>query len=245
MPKFESKPRVWPSEVAQIERPYYSTIAFEEFLRRHGVWKPQTEVIDIGTGIGANLFYFRERNPEIEFVGLDYNQQKIEQGRQVVADRGVSGISLEAGDIWKLPSSWTGRFDGITVIHTLCVFRRIEPFIETLTALRPRWIAINSLFYPGPLDVLIHIRDHEHPEIADDNPDGDFNIFSLNRTAEVFGAQGYRLTQTEGFYPRAPLAKPSDGRRGTYTMSTDFSPRTQFSGPVHLPWHFLLAQRKH
>lgn len=239
----QQKPTSWPSEVGQIERPYYSTVAFETFLRRHGCWRPQAEMLDIGTGIGANLFYFREKNAQVRFLGIDYNAEKIEQGRRVISARAAEGIALEAGDIWKLPAEWKGRFDGITVIHTLCVFRRIEPFIEALMALQPRWIAINSLFYPGPLDVLVHIRDHERPFIADDNPDGDFNIFSLTRTAETFAANGYGRFRAEPFYPPAALPKPANGSRGTYTMQTELSPHTQFSGPVHLPWHFVLAQR--
>ena len=48
--------------------------------------------------------------------------------------------------------------------------------------LKPNWIAINSLFYDGPLDVLIHIRDHES-NIKDDNIQ--ILIFSLSNLRNI------------------------------------------------------------
>lgn len=233
---------LWPSEVRQIDEPYHSTIAFEDFVRTRGGFRSGGSVLDVGTGIGANLFYFRRKNPGSTFVGFDYNPDKIATGQWVRDHFGGEGIALQTADIWNLPPEWTGAFDGVTVIHTLCVFKQIEPVLDRLLALQPRWLAINSLFYEGPLDVLIHIRSHEHPHIADDNPDGDFNIFSLTRLGDFLAARGYRMA-SEPFYPPQPLPRPAGGSRGTYTMATELSERTQFSGPVHLPWRFVFAER--
>lgn len=232
----------WLGEVVQLEKPYYSTIAIEQFLCDRNAWRPGTKVLDIGTGVGANLLYFRERWPTIDFVGMDYNVEKIEQGRRVINDRKIAGVSLEVGDIWKLPPQLSGTFDGVILIHTLCVFRRIEPALKSVIDLRPRWIAINSLFYPGPVEVMIAFREMDKPWL-DDNPDGDFNIFSLPKVTDFLGAHGYRVT-SEPFYPPEPIPRRGDNGRGTFTMATELSPRTQFSGPVHLPWYFLYADRE-
>jgi SAM-dependent methyltransferase len=233
----------WPTEENQFDNPYHSTIAFEQFLNEHGCFRPGTRIMDIGSGLGANLCYFARRHSAVEFLGLDYNQEKVELGKRLLEERQLSTAGLVFGDWFNLPKDYFGSFDGIFNCHTLCCFKRIEPAIESLVALRPRWIAFNALFYDGPLDVLIHIRDHTNPAIADDNPDGDFNTFSLSNTAAVLGTAGYRLSAVQPFYPPVELPKRPGGTRGTFTVKTDMHPRTQFSGPVHLPWHFVLAQR--
>jgi SAM-dependent methyltransferase len=231
----------WPSEIPQIERPYYSTVAFADFVSRCGGFLDATEVFDIGTGIGANLHYFVQVRPGVRFIGGDYNPEKVRQAEEVAAQRDAP-LSFVTADWFNLPGEYRGRFDGIINIHTLCCFKDVAPAIDALCALEPRWIAFNSLFYEGPLDVLIHIRDHDNPAIGDANPDGDFNIFSLQEVRRVFGKHGYQVV-AEPFYPPERLPRPAGGARGTYTASTEWHERTQFSGPVHLPWWFLFASK--
>jgi len=232
----------WQSEYPQIDNPYFSTIAFEEFLAARGGFLDGKEIFDIGTGIGANLYYFAAKNPGVRFLGGDYNADKIAEAKDVAKARGDNGLAFETVDWFDISDGYRGRFDGIINVHTLCCFKRIEPAIEALCALEPRWIAFNSLFYEGPLDVMIHIRDHDNPAIGDDNPDGDFNIFSLPLVRELFTKHGYKL-HSEPFHPPQALPQPNNGARGTFTAQTEWHERTQFSGPVHLPWHFLFASR--
>ena len=202
-----------------------------------------TRVLDMGTGIGSNLHYFGQRNPGVKFLGADYNLRKIEEATEIARDRGASSLSFEALDWFNLPKRLDSVFDGVFNIHTLCCFRHIEPAVKALCALHPRWVAFNSLFYEGPLDVMIHIRDHDNPVISDDNPDGDFNTFSLPRLRDVFAEQGY-VTTAEPFHPPEALPRPAGGARGTYTVATDWHERSQFSGSVYLPWYFVFAEVK-
>lgn len=232
----------WLSENVQFERPYHSTVALEEFLSRHGCFRPDTEIIDVGCGIGAAPYYFRSRHPDVRFLGTDYNAEKIAIAKRLVEQHQLDGLSYEVADWFNLPDAYVDRFDGVVSIHAVCCLKRIEDALNPFFALRPRWIAINSLFYEGPLDVLIHIRNHNNPDLADDNPDADFNTFSLTRTAQLCKENGYDL-RYEPFFPPEPLAPRPDGGRGTYTMRTERHERTQFSGPVHLPWYFVLATR--
>ncbi len=232
----------WQSEFPQLLQPYHSSIAFDRFVADRGGFRDGTEVFDIGTGIGANLHYFSQMRAGVDFLGADYNPDKIEQAAEVAAERGMDKLKFEVQDWFDLPAEYRGRFDGIINIHTLCCFKTVVPAIEALCDLEPRWIALNALFYDGPLDVLIHIRDHTNPAIGDDNPDGDFNVFSLPLVEEVFRKKGYEI-QHEAFYPPEPLPRPEGGARGTYTVATEWHERTQFSGPVHLPWRFVFASR--
>lgn len=235
-----SNRKTWQGERRQIAEPYQSTIMFTDFLAKNGCFRPGSEILDIGTGLGANLIYFKQRLSDVRFLGIDYNPEKIDLGARVISEQGIEGIDLQTGDWFDLPIEFVDRFDGVTNIHTMCCFKQPDQAINALCDLKPRWIALNSLFCEGPLDVLIHIRDYRLPHITDDNPDGDFNIFSLDRVAELFAGRGYSFT-SQAFYPESPLEKREHGGRGTYTMKTELHPHTQFSGPVHLPWHFVLA----
>ena len=53
---------------------------------------------------------------------------------------------------------------------------------------------------------------------------------------------GYSLVADQVFEIDSKLEKPKGNKRGTYTMKTELSDFTQFSGPVYLPWRFLLFQ---
>jgi len=222
----------WHSELAQFEQPYHSTVAFERFLAGHGCLVPGTRVLDAGTGLGAVPHYLRRKHPDVRFTGVDYNADKI-------AASLAAGVELEVADWFRLPPPHYGAYDGVISVHAICTCLHIEDGLAPLMALNPGWIAINSLFYDGPLDVLIHIRNHER--LASDlSSDGDFNVFSLERTAAAFAEQWYEMI-SEPFFP--PEALPRKPGRGTYTMRTELHEHTQFSGPVHLPWHFVLARR--
>lgn len=227
----------------QIYAPYQSTIAFEKFLTTRGCFVDETEILDIGTGYGGILHYFKRLHSRVRFLGVDYNQVNIDESNKYLNKSGLTGVAFEYGDWFNLPDRYISRFDGIINVHTLCCFKHIEPAIESLVKLNTRWLAFKSLFYEGPLDVLIHIRDYNRPDIADDNPDGDFNIFSMQKTMKAFEGFGYEVS-FEPFYPSAAIPKKPNGERGTYTRITELSEYTQFSGPVHLPWYFICAQKK-
>ena len=234
----------WPNEVAQFDMPHYSTMAFEQFLASRGCFREGTKVLDIGSGLGANFGYFSGKNPGVSFLGLDYNADKVEAGKHLLAEKNILCVDLELGDWFNLPPQYVGQFDGIYNCHTLCCFKRIEPALQAIISLSPRWLAFNSLFYEGPMDVLIHIRDYNKPAITDDNPDGDFNIFSLANIRDILSSNDYVLVGDEPFYPPKDLPRPAGGSRGSYTMRTELHERTQFSGTVYLPWRFILAERR-
>lgn len=150
---------------------------------------------------------------------------------------------MEYGDWYNLDNRYKDYFDGVFSVHSLCTLKHIELPIKNLIDLNPRWIAMNSLFYEGPLDVLIHIRDHTNPDNSDDNPDADFNIFSLDRLKEFFRENGYPNFAFQRFQISRDLEKPADNGRGTHTVKTEFDDRAQFSGPVFLPWYFIVASK--
>jgi hypothetical protein len=150
-------------------------------------------------------------------------------------------IDYSYSDLFSLPQSWIGTFDGIFLIHTLLTFNEFEKPLIQLMTLNPKWIAIKSLFYDGPLDVMIHIKDHR---LVEDNPKENYNIFSVPRIKQFL-----EFTRYEGIFERfkigIELARPKGKGPGTYTRNLDNNPRAEFTSPVYLPWYFCLLKRKH
>jgi hypothetical protein len=232
--------RIFEREIQRLENPHFCTVALEKFLKKHGCFREGNEILDMGSGIGAPIHYYYKKNTECRFLGVDHREDCIFAGNEEAKKRGASGISLEQVDWDNLPQDFTSRFDGIISTHSLCCLKHIEDGFLPMFDLKPRWIGVNSLFYEGPLDVLIHIRRLNDLEYGDDNPDGDFNIFSLEKTAELCAQHGYKF-YFEPFFPPESIPEREDRDRGTFTMPTKIHERTQFSGPVHLPWYFVLA----
>jgi hypothetical protein len=227
----------------QFLKPYFSTIAFEDFLSKSHIFKNKTQILDMGAGCGANIYYLAQKHPDINFVGADYNQDLVVIGEEILKKYNLPNTKLEHGDWFKLPKQYLNKFDGIVTIHTLCCFKKLDKALSALIKLQPRWIAFNSLFYEGPLDVLIHIREHKLKSYSDDNPDGDFNIFSLPIMKKFFFKHGFKKFKFEKFRIPVELPKPKTLKRGTYTLKTEFDEHAMFSGPVYLPWYFVVASK--
>lgn len=228
----------------QLENPYHSTVAFERFLASHGCFRPGTRVMDIASGAGAIAYQFAKKNPNTNFHCVDYLEKVVEIGDRIIKKKEMKNMSIEWGDWFNLPKHFTGQFDGVFNVQSLCCFKKLNDALKPLVDLSPRWLGFNSLFYEGPLDVLIHIRDHNDPTLTDDIPNADFNTFSLPKMKEFLASHGYKKFIFEKFKMPADLPKPPGGARGTYTVQTEFDARAQFSGSVYLPWYFVLAAKE-
>ena len=209
------------SEIKQLHNTYQSTISFYNFLKKNNVFSnPQLNLLDAGCGIGANILYYSKKLPKAKFVGIDYLKERIKYAKKI-----------------------NKNVDVITCVHTLCCFKKIDIPLKYMFRLKPNWIAINSLFYDGPLDVLIHIRDHDS-NIKDNNVNSDFNIFSLSNLRNILKKSKYKIYKSQPFFPYKKITKPAKGKRGSYTIKTEINQKTTFSGPVYLPWYFVLLKKK-
>tara|TARA_B110000503_G_C7147564_1_gene413666 strand:- start:484 stop:1233 length:750 start_codon:yes stop_codon:yes gene_type:complete len=228
------------SELIQYQKPYNSTVDFYKFLSKLNLFNKNIKnIIDIGTGIGSNLQYFSKQQKKINFLGTDYQSSRIDTAKKLNKN---PKIKFQRLNILKSVETLKNKFEGLTCIHTICCFKKIEKVITNMCKINPKWIAINSLFFDGDLDVLIHIRDHSN-QIKDSNPNGDFNIFSLSRTEDIFKKNGYEIVAKKPFFSKKKIKQTEKGKRGSYTMKTEIHNHTTFSGPVHLPWYFVIAKK--
>lgn len=229
------------SEIKQLLNTYQSTIAFFNFLKKNNVFKnPYLNILDAGCGIGANIHYYSKKLPKAKFVGIDYLKERIKYAKNINKN---PNVNFFVDNILSNKKPIRKNINLVTCVHTLCCFKKIDIPLKYMFNLKPDWIAINSLFYEGPLDVLVHIRDH-NSNIQDNNVNSDFNIFSLINLKKILKKTDYKIYKFQPFFPNRKIPKPKKGKRGSYTIKTEFNQKTTFSGPVHLPWYFVLLKKK-
>ena len=68
----------------QFQVPYRSTIAFCEFIEKYDLIRPDSSlrILDVGSGLGANIAYMSSRYPDCSFTGFDNNRELVEIGNQ-------------------------------------------------------------------------------------------------------------------------------------------------------------------
>ena len=73
----------------------------------------QGKVLDVGTGFGMLSITLAQRNPAVEVVGLDISSAMTEEGRRVVARKGLAPrVSFETADARAMPFP-DDHFDGV------------------------------------------------------------------------------------------------------------------------------------
>ena len=229
------------SEILQRQKPYQSTIDFQNFLLENKVLShiKKKKVLDVGTGIGSNLKYFGDQFKNSEFVGIDYNKKLIDHANKLNKNKRIGFYSANILKNNRLKVK-LNNYDLLFSIHTICCFKNLKKPIKFLCDFKTKWIAINSLFYDGPIDAEIHMKNKTIKE--DKHPDGDFNIFSIQTLKEELKKNKYKIKVDHPYFPKNPIKRVGK-KRGSYTIKTEFNKNTVFSGPIFLPWHFVLAKR--
>ena len=81
--------------------------------------------------------------------------------------------------------------------------------------------------------------------MKDNNPNSDFNIFSLSNLEKMFQKYGYKIVIKKPFFPKKKIKKPPKNVRGSYTKKTEINKNTNYSGQVILPWYLIIAKKRH
>ena len=231
----------------QFKKPYQSTIEFEKFIKRKHGFKKTNKIIDIGCNIGAQLQYFSKKNPSIKFVGSDYNKSAIYWANKINKNKNITFLK---NDFIKDNKKLKNKYDGIICIQTFCELKDPKKAIKNLCSINSSWIAINSLFYEGLLEVKINMRDLKkiyangktEYYYKKNSIDGDFNIHSLPRIKILFKYFGYKIYY-ERHIPKNKISFSNKKKRGSYTIKSASGQEILFSGPVHLPWYFIFAKK--
>ena len=233
-------------EIVQYKKTYYSTLAFNNFIKKK--ISKSNSIVDIGSGQGGTISFYCKKYRDIDFVGLDYRDYNVKISKYFSELNKINNIKFYKIDLIK--HNLKKKFkkyklnfpDGIISEKTFCTFKNLDKVIKNLISLKPNFIAINSLFYKGEIDVYIHIASNRKITYNKKNVDGDFNIHSIQKLKTLLKNYNYKITSVKDFFPKKKIVSDKL-KRGTYTMNTEINKNTMFSGPVYLPWKFIMIEK--
>ena len=230
----------------QFKTPYQSTIKFCDWLEKLGVLTKQSNcnIMDIGTGKGANLYYMNERFPNCQYLGLDINNDFIQEGNAFFEKENICSCRLEYGDLYNLDKiKYSNKFEGIVSYQTLSWLPEYEKSLNEMIKLNPNWISLTSLFYDGLVDCKIEIQEFKNANEKNSNKTAFYNIYSLPRIESFFFENGYKLFKYCPFEIDIDLQEPEHSHMQTYTKKLIDGKRLQISGPLLMNWFFIYAEK--
>ena len=115
---------------------------------------------------------------------------------------------LEVADLYDAADSHASRFDGIITCATLSWLPDFRQAAEKIAQFSPQWIAATSLFYDGPIDCIVETRDYSRPLEIGPCTTKFYNIYSLERTRNIFAELGYPEFEAVPFEIDIDLARP-------------------------------------
>ena len=235
----------WALHERQFKEPYRITSRFMEWLTERGCFEmdPRSRIADFGAGMGANTYFFAKQNAAIDFLGFDINPECVHRGNERLKELGAKNCHLEVADLYNLDPKYYRRFNGIISCATLSWLPDLPTAVSALAKLEPQWIAATSLFYDGPIDCIIETRDYSRPLESGACTTKFYNIYSIENARHCFAELGYTQFDFVPFQIDIDLARPASHGMGTYTEKLGDGRRLQISGPLLMPWYFILARK--
>ena len=95
--------------------PYTTPATLEAYAALVGIAAPNPKtarVLELGATYGGNIISQALFNPEATFVGIELSQEQVEKGNEVIANAGLTNVSLVQSDIASIGSE-IGTFDYI------------------------------------------------------------------------------------------------------------------------------------
>jgi SAM-dependent methyltransferase len=228
----------------QFVSPYESTKAFCNWLCELGVIREDqiSNIGDLGCGKGANLYYMAKRFPNSRFTGVDIDEKLIRNGKLFLSSVPVDNCELFVGDIHTVDSQFCKhQFDGIVSLQTLSWLPGYKKALDAITKLSPKWIALTSLFYDGPVEAKTVIT--QFGGVGNDDVVLNYNTYSIPEVKSYLCGLGFTEFKYLCFDIPIDLPRNSDGKMQTFTEKTDIGRRLQVSGPLLLNWYFIYAAR--
>lgn len=229
----------------QYAQPYRSTVHFCRWLEEHNVLerRRRQRILDIACGMGANTCYLARKYSRSNFVGVDIDPELVKRGNAYLRKLGQNNCRLEKGDLYHLNKKYGGKYDGIVSFQTLSWLPDYKLPLKRMMALRPGWLALTSLFFPGNVECKIQARDYSDALPSQPYKEEYYNVYSLPRVQKFFSKHGYKRFDSKPFEIDIDLPKPAQPTLGTYTETLKNGRRLQISGPLLMNWYFILARR--
>ncbi len=170
--KFDHDPSVYVNE--SVCKDSFKTVY--KMLEKYGA----KSVLDIGCACG-DFLHFMPSFVE-KATGVDISGEVIEEAiRRNSKDLRLDFKELDVVDATQR-QPLVGRFEAITILGTLQTFLNCEPFMDSVLALKPKWIIIHAPFNEEPVDSR-----HFHRDLTRNEEDFQcvFAVYSF-RTIEAY-----------------------------------------------------------
>jgi len=234
----------------QLKTPYQSTIAFFDFLEELNLINSESKIVDACCGSGANTFYASNRFSLKKIIGFDYQEEFLslakEYQKNLTKYKEVSFIKANVYEIDNFLDQLRRNNilfnDGVIFLQTMSWLTNWRDSLKQLNKLDTNWIAISSLFYEGLIEAVITIN--QYPDTKSEPTSFPYNIYSMPTVEDYLKDLGFKHFYWKKFELNTPLNKPNDlNKMGSYTIEDKDGKLITISGPIMMPWSFLVAKR--
>lgn len=219
----------------QFREPYRITVAFRDFLKQNINIK-NDKILDIGCGTGSALDYIAKAYPDAVFTGLDINSELFE-----MYEGSAQNIHFRKGDCFALDDEIIDMFDGVISLQTLSWLPEWRTPLKEICKIRPRWIAVSSLFYPGKINYTISLENYERPAQGANFSQVYYNVYSVPLIKEQLEQSGYNRFVYQPFVIDIDIKKPEHYDLGYYTIRDETGKRMAFNTCLFQPEGFIFA----
>ncbi|MGZ3652314.1 MAG: class I SAM-dependent methyltransferase, partial [Bdellovibrionota bacterium] len=227
--------------LTQHKKIYASTEGLVDFYRKENPAEAAT-ISDVGCGAGANTYFLARQFAKSRVKGLDISPELIALAKDLrSAHEGNPLPNFSCADLLADSFASQAEADAVFAFQLLSWVPSediYKPLAQVAQAAR-KTLAFSCLIFDGPMDVRVHINDWSNPQNVYSVP---YNILSLERIRELLGAQGFKKISYEKWVMPFPLTTTARGV-GSRTVDTVDGERLILSGPLHLPYGFVVAQR--
>ena len=227
------------ADISQLNNVYETTKELEKILINLKLLKKGKNIVDFGCGFGSAIQYLSSKHPNIRFFGCDKNKKILEIAKTYTDNKNLRYLYQDFLNFKK--NKLLENISCVFNIHTLCCFKNPQKFIKSTTHMKPEFIIIKSLFYDGPINTFIHTEDLG--EANKKNIDGDLNIFSKQMIIDFYKKLNYKYISYKPFFIKKKLTRDKKSGRKSYTIKFNNRLNT-FTGPVYLPWGFIIFKKK-
>lgn len=229
----------------QFFEPYRSTIHLQNFIAETiGDCGRPMDVLDVGSGAGANIYHLSSVLTKAEWTAVDINERLFKWGERLMVECGFEQdrIRFMAADFNHLRDHFAGHsFDIVLSMQTLSWLPNYDQILpELFSMVKPSgMIYVSSLFTNSLTEARIQITQFE--DGSDDVGEGPYfyNIYCFDRFEQMCLRLGASEVRAIDFDIDRDLPEPEHRHMGTYTKKMTDGTRMQCSGPLLMPWKFI------
>jgi ubiquinone/menaquinone biosynthesis C-methylase UbiE len=192
-------------------------------------------VLDACCGYGRLIHFLNEFDPKQFYVGIDYVQELIDQGKEKFSDS--ENVSFICYDVRKLSKKFKKEFDISINYKTLSWLSYYEEILSQLVKVSKRKIYLTSLFCDGDIDFITKV----YQNTLSKNVNCSYlNTYSFPKFEKYCHSLGAKKINSIKMKVDFDLPKPKNiNKLQTYTVLTQKRERIEITGSVILNWRLV------